>query len=406
MVFFFATGSTITAENSSFEYNYAPVYGGVAVITSASSATFKNCQLLINTAGNTGGALYVTASSSLTSNGSIFTNNYAAASSDSFAGSIYLESSSGDLSNNIFNHHSGMSYGSVIYSTQHSDIVGYGNTFDDNIADNDGGCLYLANSSYKSEKDTFTNNVADVGGVLTLHDSEASCIDCYFSRNKAWSRGMVFEVDTGILTVDGAIAEYHNSSGHSFINILNEGVVIVNNTLFRNNTVDNAPVFLRARRAASANIRLLNTNISDIYALNIPGTAGGAISMNSQDNIFYAKNCRFENVVNYFQGGVMHIQGKRTAPGRGGSVVEMEDMVFSKNNGDYFAGAIQVKYADFSCTRCHFEANNVSFTDTPFGNSIYAEDANVTLQDCVGKDHEGYCMFIYTFFLFVHCICV
>ena len=32
--------------------------------------------------------------------------------------------------------------------------------------------------------------------------------------------------DTGILTVDGAIAEYHNSSGHSFINILNEGVIM------------------------------------------------------------------------------------------------------------------------------------------------------------------------------------
>ena len=291
----------ITSNGNVYENNSAYSSGGVFYISSASMATVTENRFINNRAiNNRGGALYVSGSNSISNTGNTFMNNTARGSGGALylsgassvvntgndfvnntatydGGAVYVSSSSTTNSDNSFMNNRAIDDGGAIYVSGNS--VNNGNTFINNMANDAGGAIY-ASGSITDTKNTFSSNkVNNNGGAVYVSGSFRSVIidgsnfinnrarnggggalyvpnysgvsvttsNCTFVNNIGYVSGGALSVlgsqaglsMNGNMFVNNLITGPNGNGGAVYVAQANAQIIIVNNSIFVNNSATN-----------------------------------------------------------------------------------------------------------------------------------------------------------------------
>ncbi|MCU0360056.1 MAG: right-handed parallel beta-helix repeat-containing protein [Bacteroidia bacterium] len=185
------TGNSIK-QNSVVAGSFSQSYGGGILINGAGYVDVNHNEISENFASNGGGGIWMLFTAPL----SITENTLHGNVSGTSGGAGHFMASQPYLVNNVFSNNRG-SVGGAIHAVQNSSASLYaGNLFVNNTSVENGGALYLENSSPRIVNCTFANNLANTlpsyttylyggGAVFCTAVSNASFNNCLFWGNRA-----------------------------------------------------------------------------------------------------------------------------------------------------------------------------------------------------------------------------
>ena len=342
--FFFSNTLSFTSTNAS------DLYAGGALISFTSSLSITNCTFTNNSAyygaaldiftssvnisdstftnnlASEGGVIYSFFKSSFTIANSTFNDNLAFS-----GGVIEMFDSLFDISDSVFTHNHGSSYGGAIYASTNSFLTITDSTFADNVA-NHSGVIELFQSSTNIDTSTFTNNGAYQGGVMRTFQSSFSIYNCSFLSNRATGSG-------------GVLKAYKSS------------FKVTTSTFTRNRAVYGGVI--NAQR--DIYVSITNSNFTENYATN-----GGVMDITSEPS-FSIVGSTFTGNGAASNGGVILARLE--------SLLVIFDSIFIRNSARTSGGVMETLFSSISITNSTFTRNvasdgavvhmvsNASFTD-------------------------------------------
>ncbi len=418
-VMFTLSASGIILKNINFiNSNGDSAVGAISI--QASDCTISDCSFDYCKAQN-GGAIYGSSSASNTKiDNCNFTNNEGKWYGN--GGAIYLEGTSCEIRNSIFESNSAGHYG-AIYSKGSTTVenckfnsnsaqdntngaiysLGVTNVNNCNFTQNNGGIIYSGSNS-EIKNCNFESNTAQ-GNPVTVTSLGTTTVDnCNFTNNQA---GGIYSIGNAEISN----SNFHNLNGgsynkHNFGAIYCEGSTNVDNCDFENNqvpyndgyggvysngetTVSNSNFTSNGGGAifSTSNAELINCNIENHEtghaAVIILGSAtvrssnftnnkgsdsnGGALSVNGVNSLI--DGCNFianEVTKNYLSGGAIAIVGS-------GSTISNSN--FERNKAGQ-GGAIEIATAGINIDNCNFTENEATN-----GGAIEVYNDNATISN-------------------------
>ena len=293
--------SEVTIENGTFYNNKALIGGGVLGLVGQSEARIGSSAFFFNEAGGTqsgGGVAYISAST-LVFEHSVFINNIAF-----FGGVVYAVGSYVKEDNCTYSKNVAIKQGNTYNLGSTSTFESKHSSYIDNNALVDDASLFVSvnGSSSTFEHTTFSNNL---GNGLIIFSSNATFYDCTFESNE-------FE------------ALVHNAS---FVLAIYDGIVIVMNCSFINNTANSGVVFI----ALNSGVLTENSVFSDNKPtdINSPSSLGGAVFVGGYSE-YVASQCIFRNNMAGTGGAISAVTNGN---------IEVKNTLFFNNTAN-FGGAI------------------------------------------------------------------
>ena len=360
-------GNNCLVDNCSFEDNSATSYGalrfagqnnivknsnftnnnvnyGSAVLIAGNYNSVYNCTFENNGAGYYGGAICINNCNNNIINCSTFKGN-----KGNSGGAVYIYGSNNVVDNSTFSDNNGSSGGAVyIYGGQKNKVLNA--TFTNNAADNPpsfslGGAIFVNSQNCIVDECKFEDNHADFGGAVYMNYINGVINNSRFNHNYAGMYG-------------GAVysSDYADN-------------VIINNSIFNENSIDNS----ESRGAAvyvdvANNVKILNSefnkhnaqNGSAVYWLGTNGTVkgstfnennatsyGGAIFWDGENGTIEDND--FNNNHAADRGGAIYVQKPNLL---------INDSRFSENAADKCAGAIYISTDNVTVIRSEFNQNH------------------------------------------------
>ena len=312
-VFHVQQGSKITVTASNFTRNKAN-YGGVVRVFVCSSVNIVDSVFVENAADISGGVIAIYKTSSATVNSSYFSFNRA-----NFGGVFYLfQNNPMRYSNNL----------ATVFLHFNSAI-----------------CKSLETSNVKITYSTFSNNSADLGGVLYMIGGEANISSSSVHQSSARYAG-------------GAIS------------ILENGAIYIASTSFAGNTAGS-----KGGALALVGNCVVAIKVSE-FAQNRATIDGGVIHLQQSNASVYGCNFTYSNASR--DGGVMTvIQG----------TTRFDECIFVNNNAAYGGGVVHAHNTSLTVTRCTFEGNKATRDS---GGVLYLTDTSrSTIQDSISRGNSA-----------------
>lgn len=383
--------STATITGTSLVHNTAK-YGGAVMVYGAdvniSSSVLSNNE---STSGF-GGAIYarqgdeeISLTSMVTIDGSTFQEN----NSQGSGGAIYLNTnSSANISNTSFISNTAVD-GGAIYSVSNLTIENC--TFTTNVAEKDGGALYLSGSTCNFVSGTLHGNSAGAnGGAIALYSSSEMNIDSMVATGNTANLGGVFYINRSELNIiaesDGVIVfgtEDANQAGSLGNSATSKGGVIYS-TIGGNVTIDGATFgynssanggAIAGSHASGCTVNIANSS----FVGNSASSNGGAVFGEGASS-FVIQNCTFTNNTAKCGAAIY---------GNANSVFDISDCEFISNTSTGSGGAVAI-YASSKMTisNCDFISNSAATT----GGAIqaYSDGTQTTvLENCLFRDNTA-----------------
>jgi len=168
-------------ENNMIQRNRA-VHGSGVVIYSNSSPVMINNSIFDNTAEHLGGGLLVAIDSRPSIEGNAITDNTAG-----HGGGIYIEDSEPIIDQNTISGNKATNGGGLyLFNSLYASLLVTGNEISNNFAFNDGGGLYIKDSSPTIEDNNIVDNISEnLGGGAAVYNSTLVLIRNVFEKNQA-----------------------------------------------------------------------------------------------------------------------------------------------------------------------------------------------------------------------------
>ncbi|MBQ7928657.1 MAG: hypothetical protein IJ287_07975 [Methanobrevibacter sp.] len=327
------------------------------------------------------------------------------------AGGIYLDRSNLTLNDCDFIKNSANaeyeSNGGAIYSKE-GKISILNSRFMDNSASTVyyyamGGAIYLTNSEMSLVNSMLTNSSSTIGGAIYLANSSITVSESGFERNNAYAGGVIYSIDsTVLLNITNICNNYLDGRGIIYSENANLDVI---DSIFSNNTADYG--------AAVYSVNGNMTSSNSIFISNTAKSNGGSFfSYNGTVNVL---NCNFtgNNVHSDFNscGGAIYSEDgtlsvlasnfiRNSASDQGGAIYSKGNILVkgckfienSANSNNYYAfgAAINENLGEATIVNNLFENNLVNSRYTASGASIYLNDANAYVKDCIFKNENGF----------------
>ncbi|MDR2831060.1 MAG: hypothetical protein LBB45_08570 [Methanobrevibacter sp.] len=300
----------IDFNRSTFVYNFAKSGGGGAVDSYSSGIKFHDSNFIFNSAQTYGGALRS------------------------------LNAETLDLTNSSFKYNTAGNQGGSVYYTGNDFNSSY-NNFTGNVAEHDGGGLYLGscrNSIFHNNN--FTMNVGDNGGAI-YHNGGSMNIDnntfMFNSANGTISNGGAIYTENGVFNTDNNTFDRNNALGDGGALYNKNSKGLINSSIFHENICQKNGGAVYNNHF---NVSLNNCSVYNNYAIG----NGGALYNNKEGTNFLVKQTLFAN---------------NTANDNGGSVCNLADSFFT-----------------------YFSAFTTSKTVTGDGGAIYNDGSNINMELC------------------------
>ena len=425
------SGTTVTFRNIIFQNGgYSNYAGGIINIASGVTVVFDYCTFETSSSTQSGGAVY-TASDKVTFKDCTFKSNTAAS-----GGAISIaQNGAVSISGSTFRSNSASAGGGAIYAAANAKELKIDKSlFDDNHAKGQGGAIHYAQGTSKLNmtNSNFTNNYVETassgdtfGGVFSYHGNNAAdsylyidnCIMSGSSSPSAHSVTQAQGTQNGKTHILNSRFESNSANGaHSTVCLTNMTGAIVDNCVFKDNTVKGAAEGTANRGAGALYIRdsqnVVITNCEFTHNV-ITGTFdGGAIFVYDKASVKEIINCSFDRNVAPGNGGAFYttlsltntlFEGcnftSNTAGSKGGAVyvydgsrnVTFDDCKFEYNNATVSGSAVYVGEGidDLNVINCTFTANRITSVNTnkkdgggalyiPSGNDILIEGSTFT----------------------------
>lgn len=334
--FFRILANDVTLENMVLA-NAMKVGNGGAVMVTGNGTTIKNMTFIHCNATGNGGAIYWTGSDGTVEN-STFIDNIA-------------------------------SSGGAIYWTGPNAVVKNDSNFINNVAINDGGAIYFTGANSNVNNSIFINNSAGYnnkrGGAIRFSGMNNTVSDCSFINNSA---GQASAIDNTYNNADNTLRIYDSefignnavATGSNAGGALRHdyGVLIMNNTLFENNTAhDGGAIFLVF---ASVNANINNSKFINNFA----STQGGAIYGYTSKPSIHLSNSTFINNTSP-KGGAMTVYS---------TTADIDNCNFTDNSADV-GGALWLETGSIKVRNSEFEGNT-ALTGDGRGGAVYHYGSN------------------------------
>jgi len=386
---------------STFEDN-SSVYAGGAIFGKASNITVGNGYFYSNSAGDfdpdnedfvyaeeAGGAIfmdslvtqssevvgedsltrfYTTDSGSLEVYDSRFVDNY----SDDDGGAIALRGTDATFIGTYFGYNNSYDNGGAIdfndfnyedsitwtldnntvldrtYAEISAELDIQNSTFIGNETGDEGGAVYVEQSTATIQVSTFEDNIAgDEGGAIYIYESTVTIEDSRFDGNESTSE------DGGAIYID-----YYST-------------VTIQNSTFEDNIAhdDGGAIYIYYY----STVTIQNSRFYGNYA----GQQGGAIYIDYESTVTI-ENSTFENNSAHEEGGAIYIDAY--------SSVTIQDSTFTNNYSDQDGGAIYISESTVTIQDSTFDGN----TSSGDGGAVYIDDySTVTIQDSTFEDNSA-----------------
>ena len=350
----YTINTTITITDCNFISNSAQGSGGALMWRRGSDTTINinASNFSNNTAADQGGVVhaYDTDSMTIIMSYSNFTNNNAN------KGGVASCSESNDhviISEGMFEDNSAHQDGGV-FELQDTKVEITRSSFMGNGADNNGGIIQMLGGALNIIDSQFQFNTAgNAGGVVYLDQSAVSIFGSVFTSNRVGSRGGVLYVDQGILTIIQTLFTNNvaNFGGVTWVQDVTFSSIIVDNSSFSNNEVDNDGGVMFVH---SSSISIVNS----FFTNNKAGSDGGVLYLceGNSDSVLHSFSFR---------------QYKRST-----ITVTLERNTFienqAHNGGVIYASEIKVGV----CCQFVLMANNTAIVT---GGAIYVFKANLSI---------------------------
>ena len=266
-------GSSAFIYASNFSDNVVDVFGGVAEVTNGGYMFVNNSIFYNNFAGNDGGVFDGYIMSTIKVYRSNFTNNRARV-----GGVVSIrQGSEFFVMKCIFHNSSGVDFGAVIHALKETNTTIHNCTFSHNLALFGGVLIVESNNDVTIDNSMFNNNIAEIdGGVVYLRTWCRIIIrNSLFNKNTAGNDGIMIANDNSFVEIENTTFS-DNEAGHD------GGCLYVN---------DNSTIIVTG------------SNLTRNYA----GNSGGAVYGLKSSNITIRAS-RIENNTAQNSGGGIHAQ--------------------------------------------------------------------------------------------------
>ena len=363
------SSSSITADNSFFNFNEVGDVGGVMYTNSSSSITVDNSSFNNNRANN-GGVMCAYTSSIINVDSSSFNNNEA----DNFGGVVFASSSSNiNVGSSSFNN-SGAILGGVMYAFFSCSITVDNSSFDNNEADTDGGVMFAElSSSITVDHCSFNNNGANTGGVMHAYIRCSITVDnSSFNNNEAENGGGVMYAERSSITVDNS--SFNNNEADisgGVIAILHNSSITVDSSSFNNNEADNSGGVILALFSSGITVHASSFNN------NVIGIAGGVLYAYASSSITVDNSFFYGNEASN-SGGVMYALSR--------SSITVDNSSFNNNEAS-IAGGVMGAYTSSSIIVDNSSFNN---NGAEIGGVMYAfSSSSITVYSSFFNNNEA-----------------
>ena len=390
---FVVNSTQVTLKNIIFK-NAKLSDGGAAILSKVGGLTIINCTFINNQA-EYGGALYASSGGNKIIN-CTFDSNVATKS----GGAVNIDRTNGNtIINNTFKNNIAITNngGAVVITGNNkgSNLI-KGSTFENNIAKStayaDGGAIYLEKGvGNKIEDNEFKNNLAKIGGAVTLYESGYfTLVNNIFTDNTARHIGGALRaniVNSDYKTTISNNKFKSNTAENSGALHIDGSNVEINTNEFDGNKATQG--YSGTMQINGNTIKILNNDISNTNAK----TSGGAIVVKTGTSITIQSN-NFTNA-KARDGGAIHVESgvatiksnnfiKCSASYRGGAIksdtkVIVTENTFKDNTATDKGSDILIHYDGLRISQIK---NNVFLTYTP--KSIVTFSVLVKIQDNKG----------------------
>ena len=273
------------------------------------------------------------------------------------------------LKNMTFKNGYSKNSGGAVFLNENSNLTLYDCVFDNNyVYNSDGGalnaqvgtnveinnCIFANNTSTRVSNLAWDDYKCGMGSAICVHiDSNLRINNSKFYKNRAFLATIL------LISYDDVITKL--------------STILVNNTLFENNTSTNRGVIYLDELGKGEFLNSIFKNNTIIHS-------GGVLEI---DTALYSlvKNCRFEDN-SAVTGGAINIKVFDT---RYLSNAKVEDCVFIRNKASSYGGAISSKYGVTEVSNCKFYYNNAA-TD---GGAIYSKFGSIKISDSKFSDNSA-----------------
>ena len=333
-----------------------------------------------------GGAIFATRESNVSISESKFVGNGA-----QHGGAIFVE-----LGSRITIHHSALNgtgsrnvtSGAALYAEIGCSVTIDNTTISDTSALDNGGSVFLHNSSLTAYRCVFLNNSAPVGGGVFAYQSTINFSKCQFNSNVAGYLQSVFNENTDTTqTTNGSnstntVGGYGGALYVEWSNLSIDLSVFLSNRAYKDGG---------AIRAYNGSVQLHRSN----FSYNTANQFGGAVSARSSNLLVNDTLLSYNTADNI--GGAVHVVGRDTPQAENNTATyddkdelvtfTIKDSTFRNNSANY-AGALYSYKATLTISRSNFTANSA----VENGGALMLEQGMATVQVCNfthNKAHNG-----------------
>ncbi len=310
--------------NIEFAGNKASSDGGT--IFSRGYFNMDNCIIHDSMADDTGGAIYADDDAWFDINNSTITQN--AAKNDGGAFNLHLDKNSTIRNSTISGNKSNTEDGGAISLDSDKKVLSiYDTTILDNESDDTGGAIEVENGSLKLYGVNFRNNHSGKGGAIYFDGGDSDILeiceyenDTVFEDNQARNNGGAIYVDDSTVTLNRGkfISNYSRNDGGAIY--IDDGTTTLNNTVFEKNYTQinsGAGIYIddgdlninggtfRHNSASSEGGAILFGEDSD--KLNIQGAIIAEFNTAGAGNDFYLQEDKYLTVVGSLEGSYIGI---------------------------------------------------------------------------------------------------
>ena len=340
------------------------LHGGAISISNVDNILIRGCNFTDNRVlgqGSRGGAIYAVNTVAMNIEESFFDNNYAAG-RHSGGGAIYVDSGDVTSTNDQYTNNSANYRGGAIYVSS-GDVTSTNDHYINNSADDGyGGAISVDSGNITSTNDHYINNSAGRGGAIYVSSGNITSTNDHYINNSADNGyGGAISVDSGNITStnDHYINNSAGADGGGAIYVFSGNITSTNDE-YINNSADDG--YGGAIYVSSGNI----TSTNDHYTNNSAGGGGGAISVDSGNNIITSTNDHYINN-SADDGGAINVWS--------GNITSTNDHYINNNAGNG-GGAIFVYVGNITSTNDQYINNSADC-----GGAIYASGYDTKLSD-------------------------
>ena len=384
----YAEDGNVTSNNSWYEMNKAALYGGAICSFATNGSSSKTAdksevikyslQILstnfTNNEARHGGGIFVSALGSVSVSGSDCKHNHA-----TDGGAFYIEESPTFCIHNNFTNNSAEN-GGAIYVTK-SSMTTISSYYDQNSALQKGGAIFVIGRNGSTSNNHYTNISADsLCGASCGNTSSISDIDCVYSNNSAEVGGVIYMESSNISSV-GSYYEKNQANAFGGVIVTVNANISISECYFSDNQAESCAVVYVQNSSIYTNSCLYSNNratleggVMSTYASSIK-SVGSYYSSNSAQygGVFSISHSSLQTSQSYYTNNTA-IQG-------GAIFADMANVSISGGICSYnqaeTGAVVYVKNSSIYSTSCLYSNNRATLA----GGVMYVYTSSVTSLD-------------------------